>query len=152
MESVFVYALYHFELKTGIPFFSPKNCFLAVATNLIGRLCVPFFREHHKFIFMSWNVFFLNASIFIFSLLLLQESMEEPSAKVNVLLQAYISQLKLEGFALMADMLHVTQSAERLMRAIFEIGNSIYILITFYVCVANDNFDSSLVSCRGSII
>lgn len=53
----------------------------------------------------------------------LQESMEEPSAKVNVLLQAYISQLKLEGFALMADMLHVTQSAERLMRAIFEIGN-----------------------------
>ena len=48
--------------------------------------------------------------------------MEEPSAKVNVLLQAYISQLKLEGFALMADMLHVTQSAERLMRAIFEIG------------------------------
>lgn len=49
--------------------------------------------------------------------------MEEPSAKVNVLLQAYISQLKLEGFALMSDMLHVTQSAERLMRAIFEIGN-----------------------------
>lgn len=48
--------------------------------------------------------------------------MEEPSAKVNVLLQAYISQLKLEGFALMSDMLHVTQSAERLMRAIFEIG------------------------------
>ncbi len=50
--------------------------------------------------------------------------MEEPSAKVNVLLQAYISQLKLEGFALMSDMLHVTQSAERLMRAIFEIGDS----------------------------
>lgn len=49
--------------------------------------------------------------------------MEEPSAKVNVLLQAYISQLKLEGFALMSDMLHVTQSAERLMRAIFEIGS-----------------------------
>ncbi|XKL59609.1 hypothetical protein PGB90_000625 [Kerria lacca] len=51
----------------------------------------------------------------------IKESMEEPSAKVNVLLQAYISQLKLEGFALMSDMLHVTQSAERLMRAIFEI-------------------------------
>lgn len=64
--------------------------------------------------------------------------MEEPSAKVNVLLQAYISQLKLEGFALMADMLHVTQSAERLMRAIFEIGNTVLHLIlnpveTFYL-------------------
>ncbi|XP_058793100.1 U5 small nuclear ribonucleoprotein 200 kDa helicase [Phymastichus coffea] len=51
----------------------------------------------------------------------IKESMEEPSAKVNVLLQAYISQLKLEGFALMSDMIYVTQSAARLMRAIFEI-------------------------------
>ena len=51
----------------------------------------------------------------------IKESIEEPSAKVNVLLQAYISQLKLEGFALMADMVYVTQSASRLMRAIFEI-------------------------------
>lgn len=51
----------------------------------------------------------------------IKESMEESSAKVNVLLQAYISQLKLEGFALMSDMVYVTQSAARLMRAIFEI-------------------------------
>ena len=51
----------------------------------------------------------------------IKESIEEPSAKVNVLLQSYISQLKLEGFALMADMVYVTQSAGRLMRAIFEI-------------------------------
>ena len=51
----------------------------------------------------------------------IKESIEEPSAKVNVLLQAYISQLKLDGFALMADMVYVTQSANRLMRAIFEI-------------------------------
>lgn len=51
----------------------------------------------------------------------IKESIEEPSAKVNVLLQAYISQLKLEGFALMSDMVYVTQSASRLMRAIFEI-------------------------------
>ncbi|NWS83450.1 U520 helicase, partial [Toxostoma redivivum] len=50
-----------------------------------------------------------------------KESIEEPSAKINVLLQAFISQLKLEGFALMADMVYVTQSAGRLMRAIFEI-------------------------------
>ncbi|XP_031639377.1 putative U5 small nuclear ribonucleoprotein 200 kDa helicase, partial [Contarinia nasturtii] len=51
----------------------------------------------------------------------IKESIEEPSAKVNVLLQAYISQLKLEGFALMSDMVYVTQSACRLLRAIFEI-------------------------------
>ncbi|KAF7288035.1 hypothetical protein GWI33_000089 [Rhynchophorus ferrugineus] len=51
----------------------------------------------------------------------IKESMEEPSAKVNVLLQAYISQLKLESFALMSDMVYVTQSASRLIRAIFEI-------------------------------
>lgn len=50
--------------------------------------------------------------------------MEEPSAKVNVLLQSYISQLKLEGFALMSDMVFVTQSASRLVRAIFEIGEA----------------------------
>ncbi|KAI1287391.1 U5 small nuclear ribonucleoprotein helicase [Halotydeus destructor] len=51
----------------------------------------------------------------------IKESIEEPSAKVNVLLQAYISQLKLDGLALMADMVYVTQSAARLMRAIHEI-------------------------------
>ena len=51
----------------------------------------------------------------------MKESIEEPSAKVNVLLQSYISQLKLEGFALMADMVYVTQSAMRLVRALFEI-------------------------------
>ena len=41
--------------------------------------------------------------------------------QTNVLLQAYISQLKLEGFALVSDMVFITQSAGRLMRAIFEI-------------------------------
>lgn len=51
----------------------------------------------------------------------IKETVEEPSAKINVLLQAYISRLKLEGFALMADMVYVTQSAGRLLRAIFEI-------------------------------
>lgn len=51
----------------------------------------------------------------------LKESLDEPSAKINVLLQAYISQLKLENLALTADMVYVTQSASRLMRAIFEI-------------------------------
>ncbi|CDJ40308.1 sec63 domain-containing DEAD/DEAH box helicase, putative [Eimeria tenella] len=48
-------------------------------------------------------------------------SPDEPSSKVNVLLQAYISKLKLEGFAMMADMVYVQQSASRIMRAIFDI-------------------------------
>ena len=39
----------------------------------------------------------------------IKESKEEPTAKVNVLLQAYISQLKLEGFALAADMVYIAQ-------------------------------------------
>lgn len=50
-----------------------------------------------------------------------KEAIEEPTAKVNVLLQAYISRLRLEGFALLADMVYVTQSAARIMRALFEI-------------------------------
>lgn len=48
-------------------------------------------------------------------------SLEEPSAKINVLLQAYIGRLKMEGYALNADMVYVTQSAGRIIRAIFEI-------------------------------
>ena len=50
-----------------------------------------------------------------------KEGMDEPHAKINVLLQAYISRLKLEGLALMADMVYVTQSAGRILRALFEI-------------------------------
>jgi pre-mRNA-splicing helicase BRR2 len=50
-----------------------------------------------------------------------KESLDEPSAKINVLLQAYISQLKLEGLSLTSDMVFITQSAGRLMRALFEI-------------------------------
>lgn len=51
-----------------------------------------------------------------------KESVDDPSAKANVLLQAYISRLKLEGFALMSDMVYVTQSAGRLIRALFEVA------------------------------
>ncbi|KAG2326259.1 hypothetical protein Bca52824_008987 [Brassica carinata] len=46
---------------------------------------------------------------------------ETPSSKINVLLQAYISQLKLEGLSLTSDMVHITQSAGRLVRALYEI-------------------------------
>ncbi|KAF2132591.1 pre-mRNA splicing helicase-like protein [Dothidotthia symphoricarpi CBS 119687] len=50
-----------------------------------------------------------------------KEGVEEAQAKINVLLQAYISRLKLDGLALMADLVYVTQSAGRILRAIFEI-------------------------------
>lgn len=52
----------------------------------------------------------------------IKEAPTEPLAKVNVLLQTYISRLTLEGFALLADMVYITQSAGRLFRAIHEIA------------------------------
>eukprot|EP00953_Heterococcus_sp_UTEX-ZZ885_P017076 9573-Heterococcus_DN1.PRE.3 len=52
----------------------------------------------------------------------IKEAVTEPSAKVNALLQAYISGLKLEGFALVSDMTYVQQSAARILRALFEIA------------------------------
>jgi pre-mRNA-splicing helicase BRR2 len=52
----------------------------------------------------------------------IKESLDEPSAKVNVLLQAYISNLKLDGLALASDMVYVTQSAGRLARALLQIA------------------------------
>ncbi|KAF2071489.1 hypothetical protein CYY_007184, partial [Polysphondylium violaceum] len=51
----------------------------------------------------------------------IKESIEDPSAKINVLLQTYISNLKLEGFALVVDMFYIAQSASRITRALFEI-------------------------------
>ncbi|KAG8908173.1 DEIH-box ATPase [Tulasnella sp. 403] len=50
-----------------------------------------------------------------------KEGVDEPPAKINVLLQAFISGLKLEGFALVSDMVYVQQSAGRILRAMFEI-------------------------------
>ena len=40
---------------------------------------------------------------------------------MNTLLQAFISRLPMDGFALMADMVYITQSAARIVRALFEI-------------------------------
>ena len=51
-----------------------------------------------------------------------QENIDEPHAKINILLQAYISQLELENFTLTADMQYIRQHSSRLMRAIFEIS------------------------------
>ncbi|GJD07113.1 Putative U5 small nuclear ribonucleoprotein 200 kDa helicase [Galdieria sulphuraria] len=52
----------------------------------------------------------------------IKESLDEPTAKANVLLQSYISKLKLEGLALAADAVFISQSAGRLARALFEIS------------------------------
>ena len=49
-----------------------------------------------------------------------KEDLENASAKINVLLQAYISRLKLDGYALLSDMVYIQASAGRIMRAIFE--------------------------------
>lgn len=50
------------------------------------------------------------------------EPMDDPLAKTNVLLQAYISRMQLDGFALMSDMVYIVQSAGRLFRAMFELA------------------------------
>jgi len=50
-----------------------------------------------------------------------KESLDDPAAKVNVLLQAHVSRLRLDGLALASDMVYVTQSAGRLMRCLFEV-------------------------------
>ena len=47
---------------------------------------------------------------------------EDACSKINVLLQAFVSRLSLDGFALVADMVFVTQNAGRLFRALFEIA------------------------------
>ena len=51
----------------------------------------------------------------------IKESLDEPAAKINVLLQAHISRLRLEGLSLSSDMVYVTQSAGRLMRCLYEV-------------------------------
>lgn len=52
----------------------------------------------------------------------IKEPLEESTAKVNVLLQAYISNLSLDGLALKADMVYVKQSAGRLARALLQVA------------------------------
>lgn len=50
-----------------------------------------------------------------------REDASDSLAKVNVLLQSYISRLKFDGFALNADMVFITQNAGRLFRAVYEL-------------------------------
>ena len=49
--------------------------------------------------------------------------MEEPATKICALLQAYISRLPLEGYALNVDKVYVTQSASRIMRGLLRAEN-----------------------------
>lgn len=51
-----------------------------------------------------------------------KEAIDDPAAKVNILLQCYISRLPLEGYVMGVDMTYVHQSGGRIMRAIFEIA------------------------------
>ncbi|GAV52508.1 hypothetical protein ZYGR_0AG04990 [Zygosaccharomyces rouxii] len=51
----------------------------------------------------------------------IREDASDSLAKVNVLLQSYVSRLRFEGFALNADMVFITQNAGRLFRAIYEL-------------------------------
>jgi pre-mRNA-splicing helicase BRR2 len=52
----------------------------------------------------------------------IKEGIDDPAAKINALLQTFVSRLRLDGFALVSDMVYVQQSAGRLMRALFEIA------------------------------
>lgn len=46
---------------------------------------------------------------------------DDPRTKINVLLQAHISKMSLDGYVLKSDMVYVTQSAARIMRGLFEV-------------------------------
>jgi pre-mRNA-splicing helicase BRR2 len=48
-------------------------------------------------------------------------SPDDQATKINVLLQAYISRMKLQGYALKQDMAYIHQSASRIIRGLFEV-------------------------------
>ena len=60
-----------------------------------------------------------------------KESLEEPSAKINVLLQTYISQLKLEGLSLTSDMVFITQVSFALVSTFFSFFPCYYLFLFF---------------------
>eukprot|EP00747_Dinoflagellata_sp_TGD_P161473 gnl/TRDRNA2_/TRDRNA2_178087_c2_seq1.p1 gnl/TRDRNA2_/TRDRNA2_178087_c2~~gnl/TRDRNA2_/TRDRNA2_178087_c2_seq1.p1 ORF type:complete len:2167 (-),score=-96.49 gnl/TRDRNA2_/TRDRNA2_178087_c2_seq1:381-6881(-) len=51
-----------------------------------------------------------------------REPIEEPKAKINILLQCFVSRIALEGFASQSDMIYITQTSGRLFRCLFEIS------------------------------
>ncbi|CAK9439905.1 uncharacterized protein LODBEIA_P40050 [Lodderomyces beijingensis] len=52
----------------------------------------------------------------------IRESPVEPLAKINILLQTYVSRINLEGYALVADMIYIKQSADRILHALYELA------------------------------
>ena len=60
-----------------------------------------------------------------------KESLEEPSAKINVLLQTYISQLKLEGLSLTSDMVFITQVSFAFVSMFFSFFPCCYLFLFF---------------------
>lgn len=50
-----------------------------------------------------------------------KESRYTPLAKINILLQCYISRKNLEGLPLMSEMVYIKDSAQRILRALYEI-------------------------------
>lgn len=49
-------------------------------------------------------------------------SLEEPSSKIIILLQCYIGNVHLEGYAIAADMIYISQNAQRLFRGMYKIS------------------------------
>ncbi|KAL7721190.1 U5 small nuclear ribonucleoprotein 200 kDa helicase [Entamoeba marina] len=51
----------------------------------------------------------------------IKEKFDEPTCKINVLLQTYIGRLSLPGFVLSSDTVYVSQNAARIFRSLFEL-------------------------------
>ena len=51
----------------------------------------------------------------------LKSGMEESCTKINILLQCYISNISLEGYAISSDMVFISQNAGRIFKALFEL-------------------------------
>jgi len=70
-----------------------------------------------------------------------KEGIDTPQAKTNILLQAYISKIQLDDFAMMNDLNYVAQQAGRICRALFMIalnrrwGYQCLVLLTMAKCI-----------------
>ena len=51
----------------------------------------------------------------------LKSGLEESCTKINILLQCYISNISLEGYAISSDMIFISQNAGRIFKALFEL-------------------------------
>ena len=49
-------------------------------------------------------------------------TLEDPLSKINVLLQCYISKINLEGYSINADMIYISQNAQRIFRGLFNLS------------------------------